>query len=131
MLLPAISDVVEPILRAHETAAENHGLMLDMVTCSSINCVADSLAQHVEDQSMDMDMSRVARFGVFGWFDGAVAHAWFALIDRIVGDDGTVAETALKVLGDAAVYTPLWCVTLQMPLAEGPRSMLPPQDSQP
>ena len=105
MMLPA----VEQAMQAWESAAASHGLALDMAACGSINCVADSVAQYVEDNGANV-MARTARFGVFGFLDGAVAHGWFEWIDSVVGDSGTLSETALKVLGDAAVYTPLWCI---------------------
>ena len=46
---------------------------------------------------------------MFGAADGAASHAWFEALDTVAGEDGTFAQTALKVAADALVYTPIWC----------------------
>ena len=113
----------------YETAAETNGLLVDMITCACINTISDSAAQATERSSLlallpfhdeapaasgpgspEQDVTRTARFGVFGVFDGAVSHGWFLALDSLVGDDGSVVETLAKVVGDALVYTPLWCI---------------------
>lgn len=109
--------LIEPadLWHAYEAAAESNSLATDMLTSASVMTMGDSVAQVFErlsdtDDVFSADLNRVARFGAFGVADGAVAHAWFFALDKVVGEDGTLGQTLLKVAGDALVYSPLWCV---------------------
>eukprot|EP00587_Corethron_hystrix_P010079 CAMPEP_0113309792 /NCGR_PEP_ID=MMETSP0010_2-20120614/7691_1 /TAXON_ID=216773 ORGANISM="Corethron hystrix, Strain 308" /NCGR_SAMPLE_ID=MMETSP0010_2 /ASSEMBLY_ACC=CAM_ASM_000155 /LENGTH=233 /DNA_ID=CAMNT_0000165109 /DNA_START=11 /DNA_END=709 /DNA_ORIENTATION=- /assembly_acc=CAM_ASM_000155 len=55
------------------------------------------------------DSMRTFRLASFGLVDGAISHAWFLALDSLVGEGQGLADTLLKTLGDALVYTPLWC----------------------
>ena len=102
--------------RAYEAAADSNSLLTDVLTAGSINSVSDTVAQLTERKQFTgevvvcQDVARTTRFVAFGLADGAVSHAWFLALDAIIGEDGSVAETLLKVASDALVYTPLWCI---------------------
>lgn len=114
---PTVTMFMEPadLWRAYEAAAESNSLATDMVTCGCMSTVGDSVAQLTERCSEEasaacQDMTRTARFGAFGFADGAVAHVWFRALDATVGDDGTMQQTLIKMASDALLYTPIWCV---------------------
>ena len=103
----------------YEAAAESESLLTDILTSSTINTMSDTFAQATERTPLvaarqaasgGPDVARTGRFALFGAADGAVSHAWFIALDQIVGEDGTVTQTLLKVLADQLVYTPLFCV---------------------
>jgi hypothetical protein len=97
---------------AYEAAADADSVLTDVVTAASINTVSDCTAQASQLRSSTLsaaDPARTARFCVFGAADGYVSHIWFEALDDVVGEDGSAAQTLLKVACDALVYTPLWC----------------------
>ena len=115
--VPPTMTLFEPteVWRAYEAAASSQPLAADMLTCATCGTIADSIAQFSERavgdaSSMLTDVRRTARFGIFGFFDGAVAHGWFHALDAAVGDDGTTGQTLVKVAYDALLYTPCWCL---------------------
>ena len=107
---------------AYEALADSNSLLTDIVTNGAIHVASDSAAQQCErsglvatrsgaaDGGGTVDIARTARFGTFGSVDGAVSHLWFVVLDAVVGEDGTLDQTLLKVAADAAIYTPLFCV---------------------
>ena len=101
---------------AYEAAADSNGLLTDICTQGAISVVSDGAAQLtqmsrsvVAGTPSGYDSARTNRFLVFGVFDGSLSHLWFDVLDKIVGEDGSLTETLLKVASDACVYTPLWC----------------------
>lgn len=106
---------------SYEALADSNSLLTDVVTNGAIHIASDSVAQQLERSGLvatrsadgvggTVDLARTARFGTFGSVDGAVSHLWFVVLDAVVGEDGTLGQTLLKVAADAAVYTPLFCV---------------------
>ena len=118
---------------AYASAAENAGLLTDVLTCGCINTVSDSLAQFTEqvterrrhrspnedNSASAVDPARTARLATFGLFDGAVSHSWFEALDGVVGEgqDGLSLTTLAKSAADALVYTPLWCAWFLVAMA--------------
>ena len=91
----------------YEAMADANSLWTDVATSSALNVASDSIAQAAErtplvrrtplfPSSTGLDVERVVRFGAFGAADGAVSHAWFAALDSVVGDDGTLTETCVR-----------------------------------
>ena len=98
---------------SYEAAADNNSLLTDIWTSAIIHPVSDAAAQLTETQlraKAPFDPVRNGRFLVYGAADGVLSHAWFEVLDGVVGTDGTLVQTLEKVAGDALVYTPLWCV---------------------
>ena len=101
---------------AYEAAADANSLLTDIVTAGTINSISDATAQVTETRirasarDAKPDFARTGRFVTFGAVDGAASHVWFVGLDALIGEDGTLVETCLKVAADACVYTPLWCV---------------------
>lgn len=104
---------------AYEAAADSNSLATDIITSGTINVISDAVAQVTERTPLVQrqlvrkggpDWARTGRFGVFGSADGAVSHAWFAGLDAVVGESGTLSETITKVAADQLIYTPLFCV---------------------
>ena len=103
----------------YEAAADSNSLATDMVTAGTINVMSDSIAQATEGTNPfasratpttgGPDFRRIARFGSFGSVDGALSHLWFFALDAVVGEEGTITETILKVVADQLVYTPIFC----------------------
>ena len=98
---------------SYEAAADSNSLLTDIWTSAIIHPVSDAAAQLTETQlraKAPFDPVRNGRFLVYGAADGVLSHAWFEVLDGVVGTDGTLVQTLEKVAGDALVYTPLWCV---------------------
>lgn len=101
----------------YDAAADSDSLLTDILTSGTINTISDAVAQATERTPLvareapsgGPDVARTSRFAAFGLADGALSHAWFVELDAVVGDDGTAMQTALKVVADQLVYTPLFC----------------------
>ena len=104
---------------------ESNGLLADMVTVLATNTLSDFLAQTgerskavIDGTSMEtsFDFKRLLRFSTFGFMDGAVAHAWFIALDKvIIGTDA--AAVVQKIILDTVIYTPTWCAWFVVAMA--------------
>lgn len=123
-----VAETIFDFARSYESAAENAGLLTDVLTCGSINTASDTVAQfltfkelktendEVKNNEQDSsrsdfpyDGARTLRLALFGLADGAVSHVWFLALDSVVGDGQGLFDTLVKTAADALVYTPLWC----------------------
>ena len=132
-----VDTVVFDCIRSYQSAAENAGLLTDVLTVGSINTASDTIAQLLSinteqnlenNQNKDnsqqsknnlslledpikpsYDTARTLRLSLFGLADGAVSHIWFLALDSVVGEGQGLFDTLLKTAADAFVYTPLWC----------------------
>lgn len=103
---------------------ENNGILTDMVTVMVSNTISDTIAQLTERHSIiavpdiileietnspeikiqepALNLQRIGRFALFGFFDGAVSHNWFLILDQVIkGNDGL--SVIFKVAADTAV----------------------------
>ena len=119
----------ETVKNLYTQFLESNGLLTDMITVLISNTVSDSIAQVTEKQnvidipaistatleaeniatvsSSVIDLERVKRFAIFGFFDGAVGHNWFVALDQVIkGNDGL--SVVYKIIADTVVFTPVW-----------------------
>lgn len=134
--------VIQSAQDLYHQVLENNGLLTDMTTVLLSNTVSDCIAQYTEkqkvidvsllstadlpvepttfDSSLNLNIERVVRFAIFGFFDGAVGHNWFIALDQVIkGTDGI--SVVYKVIADTVVFTPCWVAwfLLAMGLLEG------------
>lgn len=110
------------------TSVQSNALLSDCITVCLSTAFSDLVAQNTEEgqkmltgENSDKvatfgipnDLARLKRFFIFGFFDGAIGHQWFQVLDKFLmvnKPDGTWATIIEKVAWDILVYTPLWCI---------------------
>jgi hypothetical protein len=71
--------------------------------------VTERSSSSSESDRNPIDKYRLIRFAIFGFFDGAVGHAWFQTLDSIIKGSGNV-QVIEKIALDTLIYTPTWCL---------------------
>ena len=106
----SIQSMISSVRESYDASEGSY--LMDMMTVSVSNIVSDSIAQISEQRSKSspiLDPQRLLRFAVFGFFDGAVGHQWFLILNHFI--PGTAPIDLLNVMtADIFIYTPIWCL---------------------
>lgn len=113
----ALSPLDTP-LSSFKEIMESNGYLADMLTVFGTTTLSDFIAQTAERSQQALkadgipfvfDAARLKRFALFGFFDGAVGHTWFQLLDKYITGSDTTAIIQ-KVIADTSLFTPFWCL---------------------
>mmetsp|Transcript_785 Transcript_785/g.1646 ORF Transcript_785/g.1646 Transcript_785/m.1646 type:complete len:239 (-) Transcript_785:836-1552(-) len=98
-------------IQAYDVALSSAPLITRCCTCGVLFTLSDVVAQWGRSRTKPMDVSRLTRYGCFGFFLNAPMFVmYYALLDRVV--DGTVSpglvNTVIKVCFDQFIWTPFF-----------------------